>query len=264
MSRWKALLKIVGICLGGIGVVVCAVAIVVIWTLSIRVGTAIESLFSRVDQSFVVVGEWGGQVKDRIAAAAITTDDLEKTLQNWTKRQASERLATRLDAVQKAERLASGLRQADQLLEMSASSVGLVRQLLSTGATAGAPPTRRRSTNCLRRLNRCGPNWPKRRRLSAKSKTASAERAKRIRPKLRVEAALRFGLRVAATLHSFGSRLEKLADRISAAQNRLHELNARVQRWRLYLTAGITALMVWMAAGQVALCRQARSAGCGN
>ena len=83
-------------------------------------------------------------------------------------------------------------------------------------------------------------------------------------PEARVEAALRFGLRVAATLHSFGSRLEKLADRISAAQNRLHELNARVQRWRLYLTAGITALMVWMAAGQVALCRQARSAGCGN
>ncbi len=261
MSRWKALLKIVGICLGGIGVVVCAVAIVVIWTLSIRVGTAIESLFNRVDQSFVVVGEWGGQVKDRIAAAAITTDDLEKTLQDWTKRQVGERLATRLDAVTKAERLASGLRQADQWLDMSASSVGLVQQILSTGAS---PADTTPIDELLAEIESMRAQLAEATEIVGKIQDRISGASEANSPEARVEAALRFGLRVAATLHSFGSRLEKLADRVSAAQNRLHELNARIQRWRLYLTACITALMVWMAAGQVALCRQARSAGCGN
>ena len=70
----------------------------------------------------------------------------------------------------------------------------------------------------------------------------------------RIEQAVQLALRVAATLGSIDSRLEKFENRLSETQKNLQGLKTKTRRWILVVTIGITLLMVWMAAGQVALC----------
>jgi hypothetical protein len=49
-------------------------------------------MLGRVDGALVVVRERVVQTQDRVKAARITTDDIEKALKGWAKREAGERL----------------------------------------------------------------------------------------------------------------------------------------------------------------------------
>jgi hypothetical protein len=83
-------------------------------------------------------------------------------------------------------------------------------------------------------------------------RTAEASEEKSLEE--RIEQAVQLALRVVATLGSIDSRLEKFENRLSETQKNLQELKTKTHRWILVVTIGITLLMVWMAAGQVALC----------
>ncbi len=65
-------------------------------------------------------------------------------------------------------------------------------------------------------------------------------------------------MRVAATLSSLDIRFENLVDRLSAAQSELQQLKARTQHWLLVIPIGLSLIILWMTAGQVALFRLAK------
>ena len=77
--------------MGSVGIVVCAVLMIVLWIVSIRVGGATESLFNKVDASMGAVHKRVVQTRDGVTAATITANDLETTLRNWTTREAGQR-----------------------------------------------------------------------------------------------------------------------------------------------------------------------------
>jgi hypothetical protein len=257
MRRLKSLINVIGICMGSVGIVVCALVMIALWIVSIRVGAVTESVFSNVDRSMSAVHKRVVQTKDRVTAATITANDLETTLRKWTTREAGQRLALRLDAAQKTEQLASSLRQADDWLEVSESAVGLVQEILSICASTSAPA----DTTLVDELK--GQIQSMRLQVAEATETVGkiqeriAETSEAKVPEPRIEQAIQFGLRVVATLGSIGPRLEKLADRFPATQSQFQDVKARAQRWRLCLTLGTSFLMIWMAAGQAVLCRLA-------
>jgi hypothetical protein len=251
------LLYVIGICLGSVGIVVCAIVMIVLWIVSSRVGEITEKLFSKVDASMGVVHKRVVETKDRVIAATITANDLETTLRNWTKREAGQRLALHLDAAQKTEQLASSLRQADDWLEVSESAVGVVQEILSISASTSAPADTTFVDELKEQIQSVRVQVAEATAFVGRIQERIAETSEAKLPEARIEQAIQLGLRVVATLGSIGPRLEKLADRFSAAKSQLQELKARTQRWRLCLTMGLSFLMIWMAAGQAALCRLA-------
>ena len=257
MAPSKSLPRVIGIAVGSIGIVLCVAALVGIWLVSARLGQATESLFSKMDHSLVVVRQWVVQTQERVSAAAITTNELATALRDWTGREVGQRLAAQLDAAEKTERLASTLRQADQWLEVSESSLELVQELLSIGAPISEPNDTTLIDQIKEELASLRAQLAEATEFTAGIHERITGASEEKSPDARIEQAAQFALRVVATLGSVGPRLERFADRFSSAQSQLQGLNARIQRWRLLVTAGVAVLILWMAAGQIALCRLA-------
>ena len=254
MSRPKSLLNVAGVSLGSIGIVVCAAAMIILWMLSARLERATESLFARMDRSLVAVRQRVVQTQDRVAAATITTADVETTLRDWTRREADQRLVVRLNAAEKTERLTSALQQADLWLEVAESSVGVVQEMLSIGTSASAPTDSTLVDKLMDEIASLRVQLAEATEFVARIHERITETSEEKSPAERIEQAVQIALRVVATLGSVASRLEKFADRLSVAQCQLHGLRGGTQRWIRVVTIGVTLLILWMAAGQVALC----------
>ena len=199
LCPWVALL------LGCAGVAVCVAGIVGVWLVSSRLGRVAENLFGRVDNAFVAVRDRVDGAGQRVRAARITSEDIEQNLKDWTKREARDRLTSRLGVEEKAERLADGLQQVDHWLEFSESSVQLVQQALELGNAAGAPVETDPAERLLEELASI------RVRLTEatesvegiRERTAEAGEERSLRE--RIDQAVRLALRVIATLSSIDS-----------------------------------------------------------
>jgi len=257
MTIFKRLPSLLALFLGFIGLVGCFALVVGVWIISARLSQVTENLFGKLDGSLVVVRERVAQTHDRVEVSKITTEGIEKTLKDWTKREAGERLALRLNAAEKTERLASTLQQADHWLEVSESSVELVQQALSMGSLAGAPMDTTSVDGLIEEIASFRSQLAEATEFVARIHERTAEASEEKSLEERIEQAVQLALRVVATLGSIDSRLEKFENRLSETQKNLHGLNTKTRRWILVVTIGITLFMVWMAAGQVALCRLA-------
>ncbi len=71
--------------------------------------------------------------------------------------------------------------------------------------------------------------------------------------KERLEQAAQLAVRVAATLGTIDSRLDKFTNRLSQTQEALRKLKAKTLRRIWLATFAVMLLILWMAAGQVAL-----------
>jgi hypothetical protein len=256
MRSFKSCFNTLGIVLGGIGIALCLAALILLWMASARIVQAAESLFGKADESLVVARRQVIQTQQRVAAAAITAQDVQSALRDWTKQEVGQRLAWRLDLAEKTERLSSALQQADHWLQVSQSSVGLVREIVSIITSTSTATDRTLLDPLLEEI------------ASLRAQCAeAADFANRIHHRVkpgeenssedRIKQALQFALRVVATVGSIDSRLGKLADRIAGAQSNLEHTKSQSRRWILAATIAITLLILWMAAGQVAWCRLA-------
>jgi chromosome segregation ATPase len=257
MFRPKSLVIVVAIGAGSVGLVLCIAAMIVLWIIRGRLDGVTESAFNRMDQAIDVVSQRVSQTRDRVAEAKITTAEIEEALRDWTKREGGQRLALRLDAAKKSERLATVLQQADQWLEVAESSAGLVQGVLSIRVSTSESS----DDNAIDPLIEEIASW--RTRLgTAQESVASiqsrlADMSDRKSPGERIEQAVQLAGRVVATMSSISSRIEKFADRVMSAQVRLQELRTGAHRWILIVSIGLTLLILLMATGQIALCRLA-------
>ncbi len=70
--------------LGLVGAIVCAVAIIGLWSVNARLRNTTDVVFANVDDSFVVIQEQAKRTQDRVKASAITTESIASSLKNWT------------------------------------------------------------------------------------------------------------------------------------------------------------------------------------
>jgi hypothetical protein len=249
----KKLLTIIAVVLGSIGTIVCIALTIILCHVSARLDRATERVFDGIDRSFVAVHQRLIQTRDHLAAAAITSAEIEESLRDWTKRETGQRLSTRLNAEERSQQLASALEQADHWLEFAESFAGLIQRMTSVDASTGATwiDPLVEEIVALRAQSRAAREFVSaiRNRIAGTNDEQSLGE--------RIEQAAQVCLRLVATVGSLTSRLEKLVDRLPATQGQFQSLKSETQWWISVCTIGGTLLLILMAAGQVALCRLA-------
>ena len=108
-----------------------------VWYVVLRIDRAQERIFKRVDQSLEGIGRRLVETQNLAAQSKITLEEIRQRMQDWTKKEASERLATKFGVEAKAQQLSSGLHQAELILELSQDAVEHVRQVLDAGVELG-------------------------------------------------------------------------------------------------------------------------------
>ena len=135
-KRFTRLFPLITLLLGLLGIVVCAAAIVLVWSVGSRLSQTNRNVFDGMDKTLAAIRDRVLGAQRRVQESKITTEDIGQSLRNRTQKEASERIASRLEFEEKAERLALGLQQADLWLEMSGESIQGVQRGFRDGKLA--------------------------------------------------------------------------------------------------------------------------------
>lgn len=253
MKPLKRLLRWFTVVLGSLGVLLCVAAAAVVWLTGSRLSQATDKVFDGIDRSLTASRDRVLGAQKRVQESKITTADVGQGVENWMRREAPDRLASRLDVEHKAERLASGLEQADLWLEASGTSLQGVQHAFEVARSLGAPADVSVFGPLLERLDAM------RRQLKESTETVDA-----IRQRLaaaaegetldeRINRVATLALRVVATLGEIDTRLGEFADGLVATRARGEHLKSQTHAYIVAAQIGALLLIVWMAAGQVSL-----------
>ena len=122
---------------GAVGALLCVAGSLGVWYVESRIDRAQERVFKRVDQSLEGIDRRLVETQNLAAQSKITVEEIRQRMQDWTKKEASERLATKFGVEAKVQQLASGLHQAELILERSQDAVEHVRQVLDASEELG-------------------------------------------------------------------------------------------------------------------------------
>ncbi len=218
MRRPKLSVKLIAVSLGSLGIVVCLVSIVLAWFAGNRLGRATESLFGSAERALIAVQQRVVHAHEQVAAATEAAADIEKSLLGWKNREATQRQVLLQDVTEKTERLASRLQQADLGLQVGESSLGLVREMLTSGTMAIPPEKTAVLDHLIEELASLRAHL-----------TKASDVVDRIRQRLTdpiseslaagIEQGLPFTRRIAAKLSSINARVGIVEERLSAARN---------------------------------------------
>jgi len=256
-SRSKSWLGIVGILLGSLGIALCIAALVVLGIVSARLGRATDHVFGSLDQSLVTVRERVVQTQARLQAAKITADDVEKSLREWTGREAGQRVALQLNLEERTERLADILQQAGDWLDVAETSAEIVSEVLSVSGFTNEPGETPSIDQLIEELASVRAQLAEATQFVANIRARIVAAGEEQSAPDRIQQAAQFSVRLAATLGLLDTRLEQFDGRISASQSQLQHLKSRTQWWLRLASIGLTFLILLMASGQVAMCRLA-------
>src|SRR6476469_631883 len=113
--------------LGAVGALLCVAGSLAVWYVASRMDRAQERVFKRVDQSLEGIDRRLVETQNLAAQSKITVEEIRQRMQDWTKKEASERLATKFGVEAKVQQLGAGLHQAELILERSQDAVEYVR-----------------------------------------------------------------------------------------------------------------------------------------
>jgi len=250
----KRILYLLPLILGLIGFVGCIAAIVGTWIVDARVNRVTENLFTAIDNSLVVAQQRIARTQGRVEALKVTSEEIERSVRNWTKSAARERLASRLEIEERAERLASGLEQADDWLELAESSVRLVQHALEAASALGAQVQTEPTDHLLEELTSLRNQLTRAGEQVESMRDRSTEATEQNLPGEGLNRVAQSALRVIATLGSIDSRLENVRERLTEIQHLAQNAKTKLLCWVRTAAIGITLLIGWMAVGQASLC----------
>jgi hypothetical protein len=245
--------------LSALGVVLCVAGSLGVWYVESRINRAREQVFERVDQAFANTNSRLIKTQELAAKSKIIVADVQQRLQDWTKQEAGDHLATRFDIESRVEQLTAGLRQAEVMLELSHETVGHVRQALEVGDELGFNLNADSVDPLLERLAEIKED------LGGAIDTAATlgqhlrgdRDDESLRPRL--EQAATIAARLLATFGKVDSRLTSFQGRSTDAQNSIRELSRKVHARVVAVAICATLFLLWMAAGQLCLWRWARN-----
>ena len=253
MTSRRHLILYVALGLGLVGSLACIAAIIALWSASARLRHTTEVVFARVDGSLVNIQERVERTQERVKASAITTESVASSLNEWTKREAVQRLAQQVNLAEKSDNLRFAMQQADNWLELSASSAQSVQQALSLISELGVQIDTGTIDAVIEEINSLRSQLADATELVENLHDRTAAMVEETPPEERIEQAVKLGVRVIATLGSIDSRIEKFKNRLLEAQKNSQALNTKTIKWIWVVTIAIMTLIIWMAAGQVAL-----------
>lgn len=255
MKRFGRIFPMVACGFGVLGVIACVAVAVIVWFVGLRLSQANEKVFDSIDQSLVAVRDRVLSTRQRVGESKVTTEGLGASVRNWTRKEASERLTSRLEIEERADRLALGLRQADLWLEMSEASIQGVQRAFETANSLGAPVDTALVDPLLERLGTLRNQLQQ----SAETVDGIGERIPKAidaePPDERFNQIAQLTGRAVVTLGEMDSRLGESADRLADLQTRGQQLKSKTHAYIVTAEICATLLVAWMAAGQISLCR---------
>ena len=252
---FKRLFNLMIASIGVLGVAVCIAAGVLVWLTGARLIQANEKLFERVDVALAAGRDRVLDVQKRVQESKITTEDVRQGVENWARREGSQRLASRPEVDLTVDRLAQGLKQADSWLELSGASLQNVQQAMDLARSMGASADAAVVDPLIERLAAL------RRQLAQSTEEVDAIRERVDRAaegetlEDRVARLAQLTLRVIATLSDIDARLGQFADGFTATQVRGRQLENQTHRYIVIAAICALVLIAWMAVGQIFLSR---------
>jgi hypothetical protein len=240
--------------LGLLGVVVCVAGIAAVWSIGSQLSRTREHVFDGIDETLAAVRDRVLGAQRRVQESKITTEDIEQSLRDWTRKETSERLASRLKVEEKAGQLALRLQQADLWLQISGASIQGVQQTLEVGSSIGAPVDAALINPLLAKLALLRSQLKQATKKADEIRERAAEIANGESLEERIDQAVQLTLRAVLTLGEIDSRLGEFADRVSEIQAEAKRLRSKALRWIVTATIVAVLLIGWMGVGQASLC----------
>ena len=253
MTFPRQMILFVALGLGLVGCIACSAAAIILWSASARLRHTTESVFERGDNSLVVIQDRVKRTQDRVQASAITTEEIATSLKERSKREAAQQLAEQLNLAEKSDKLRLVMQQADDWLELSASSAESVQQALSIVSALGAQIDTGIIDRVIDEIASLQVQLAEVTEFVEKIQEQTAKTLGDETLEERIPRAVQLTVRVIATLSSVDSRLEKFATRLLETQKNLQALKINTIRWIWVVTIAVAILIAWMAAGQAAL-----------
>ena len=245
--------------LGALGTLLCVAGGLGVWYAESRIDRARKQVFDRIDQAFSGINSRLIETQNLAAKSKITVEEIQQRMQDWTKKEASDRLAARFDVEARVQQLAAGLRQAELMLELSHETVQNVRQALEVGIELGfslnadsVDPLFERIADIKEDLIHAIDTADSLgERVGDDGDDESLDR--------RAEQAATIAARLLATFGIVDSRLAAFRGRLTNAQDAISQLNAKTHARVVAVAVCATLFLLWMAAGQLCLWRWARN-----
>jgi len=253
MNMWLRILRIVALVLGIVGTVGCGYVIVRAWNAKAQVAGIAVDVFERVDGSLGAVQTRVERLQERVEEAKITAEDIEKRLKDWSQSEAVQRVAERLDISGKAEGIAKILDRGDHWLEVALSTADLAQQTMNVARQAGFKFEAKPLEGLVEDITGLRKQLAEATQFVAEIRDRTAEEGDEKTVGERIGRIVPTALRVVATLGSVDTRLAKLVDRLDQTHEKLEGIETLVKMRVLRASRGFTLLMLWMAAGQIAL-----------
>ncbi len=242
--------------LGAVGALLCVAGSLAVWYVESRIDRAQERVFMGAEQSLERIDRRLVKTQDLAAQSKITVEEIRQRMQDWTKKEASERLATKFGVEAKVQQLSSGLHQAELILELSQDAVERVRQVLDASEELGISLNADSIGPLLERIEDI--------KTDLNGAIDTAESLVHIvegggATEKPVEQISIIAARLLATFGKIDSRLVSFRDRLADAQDSIRQLISKTHTRILVVAVFATLLLLWMAAGQVCMFRWARS-----
>jgi hypothetical protein len=253
MTIVKRVVSLLALSFGTIGVIACIAAVFFALSICSSLCRATDRLYEKLEATTVRAQDRVVQIRERLDASKLTSESIQNSLTDWAKKAAAERVTVRLEVAKKTERLAPMLQETSHWLEVSGSACELLQEGLSIAASSGAATDPARIDGLIEDQMDLRAKIDEAEEAAARIREWTTEKNDVEPAGRRIELVVELAVRVAATLGTVDSRMDKLTDRLSRAKEELQESTAKtIQRIRL-ATIAVMLLILWLAAGQVAL-----------
>jgi chromosome segregation ATPase len=238
--------------LGFLGVVACLAGAWAVWQIAARLHDVNETVFATVDRALSATEERVRSVQNRVEKSRITTAEIHQRLRAWAAREAKGRIAEHLDIEAHAEKLALHLQTADSWLETSTETIRGVQQLASLGHAFGARMDPASLEEVLEKIASVRLKLQDVEETVTKVRELAADKEDETS---RLARAAKLLVRALVTISELDTRLEDVANRLGELRTEAMELKTRTSRLITWAAIACWTILVWIAAGQIALCR---------
>jgi hypothetical protein len=250
---FRRLVSLLALTLGSVGLLACIAGIYGVWLLKSRLEQANEKVGVGLDKGLASIQDRVRHAQRRIQDSEISASAMSQQLRAWSAEKARERLVTQLDIEARANRLAAQLQSADAIMESSTDLVQGSREILVIANQLGASVDPVSLESVLDILD------------DARSKLQEAERSVSEMSKLvavkdgiseqtRLTGTLKLVTHTLVTIGGIHARLDQAVAGLSELQTEAKLLSARMSNYIFFAAILACLLLLWVAAGQAALC----------
>ena len=237
--------------LGLLGILVCLTSLVAVWSVVGTLNRTTQRGAQAIDETIAIFERRLSEAELQVSQARDVSQSISQRLKDGLEQVAVDRVLEELKVEERATRLSGGLQRADDWLVGAESSVTLWSQLIGDLGWTRIHDTSDGLLEAMSELrNRLAQiQTPVQELAELRAKADGAEKPAGKIARIRAVAG-----RVLLMVADVESRLENTKSRLVAMRETIRELEDSIGWWISIAATVISALILWMAAGQAALC----------